>query len=320
MAFVTRDKHVVVPRFLGSLSAFLRLGRPLFLTGGVLLNALGAAIALYNGAPFNVRAFLWGQIAITAIQLMTHYSNDYFDLVADVANRTPTHWSGGSRVLPARQLPARVALITAVLLSLVAMVAVLMLTVEVRTGVLTAPLIGLGWLLSWFYSAPPLRLHSRGVGEVATAMIVPGLTPLVAYYLQAGRIDPLPLLASFPLCCFQFAMLLTIEIPDEQGDAAVGKRTLVVRLGAARAARLHRVAIVLAYASLPILVLLGLPLLAALSLLVAAPFAVRQVWTMGRGAWAQPGDWNRMGFLSVALLIGSAGLELLAFALLIGLR
>jgi hypothetical protein len=28
--------------------------------------------------------------------------------------------------------------------------------------------------------------------------------------------------------------------------------------------------------------------------------------------------WNRLGFISVALLIGTSGLELLAFALLIG--
>ena len=47
---------------------------------------------------------------MTAAQLMTHYANDYFDLEADRANRTPTRWSGGSRVLPAGVLPPRVAL------------------------------------------------------------------------------------------------------------------------------------------------------------------------------------------------------------------
>jgi len=78
----------------------LRMGRPHFLIGGLLLHWLGVALALASGAPLRLPALLWGQAAVTAIQLMTHYSNDYFDLAADRANPTPTHWSGGSRVLP----------------------------------------------------------------------------------------------------------------------------------------------------------------------------------------------------------------------------
>ena len=57
------------------------------------------------GAPFDAARFAWGQLVVTATQLMTHYANDYFDLEADRANRTPTRWSGGSRVLPDGVLP-----------------------------------------------------------------------------------------------------------------------------------------------------------------------------------------------------------------------
>src|SRR3954453_11052565 len=78
----------------------LRMGRPHFLVGGLLLHWLGVAMAQSIGASLNLPALLWGQLAITSIQLMTHYSNDYFDLPADLTNPTPTHWSGGSRVLP----------------------------------------------------------------------------------------------------------------------------------------------------------------------------------------------------------------------------
>lgn len=88
----------------------LRMGRPLFLIGGLLLYGLGVAMALAAGAPLDLPALLWGQAAVTTIQLMTHYCNDYFDLAADVANRTPTRWSGGSRVLPEGWLAPRAAL------------------------------------------------------------------------------------------------------------------------------------------------------------------------------------------------------------------
>src|SRR5262249_61400442 len=68
---------------------------------------MGAALAVAAGAPFDVAHFAWGQVVVTAAQLMTHYANDFFDLEADRANRTPTAWSGGSRMLPTGALPPR---------------------------------------------------------------------------------------------------------------------------------------------------------------------------------------------------------------------
>ena len=89
--------------------------------------------------------------------------------------------------------------------------------------------------------------------------LVPGMTPLLGFYLQAGRLESLPLLAVLPLCFLQFAMLLLIEFPDATGDAAVGKRTLVVRLGGAGAARLYAGVLLTGYLIVPALILAGLP-------------------------------------------------------------
>ena len=204
---------------------FLRLGRPLFLVGGFVLHSLGATIALYQGATLHWPALLWGQIAVTATQLMTHYSNDYYDLAADRANLTPTRWSGGSRVLVEGGVQPAVARQTALLLGLVTLGAAGMLAFVWQRGPLTLPLLLLALLLAWGYSAPPMQLHSRGLGELVGAFLIPGLTVLVGYYLQAGRLTLLPLLAALPLCLFQFVMLVCIELPDAAGDAAAGKRT-----------------------------------------------------------------------------------------------
>ena len=217
------------------LLAFVRLGRPLFLAGGFVMHGAGVAAALYSGARLNVMALLWGQVAITATQLMVHYANDYFDLAADRANRTPTAWSGGSRVLPDGELPPRVALYTSLALAVAAAGATLVLGLSVRPAPLTLPLLGLALVLSWGYSAPPFRLHARGFGQLTATLVVAGLTPLLGFYLQAGRLASLPLLAVVPLCCLQFAMLLAVDIPDAAGDRAAGKRTLVVQIGQAQA-------------------------------------------------------------------------------------
>ncbi len=298
------------------LYAFIRLGRPLFLAGGVVMHALGVLMALERGASLNLAALLWGQIAITAVQWMTHYSNDYFDIEADRANRTPTNWSGGSRVLLAGQIAPRAALAAALVFAGIALIAALVLVLRVGTGGLTLLLIGLALALAWCYSAPPLRLHSRGIGEVVTALIVPGLAPLTGFYLQRGQLELLPFLAILPLALLQFAMLLAIEFPDAAGDRAAGKRTLVVRLGEKRAARLYRAALALAYLILPPLALAGLPSLAMIAVLGTLPLALWQLWKSREIELAA--RWNSFAFNSIALLFATAALEALAFGLLIG--
>jgi 1,4-dihydroxy-2-naphthoate octaprenyltransferase len=300
------------------IQAFIRLGRFHFLVGGLLLHALGVAMALYDGAPLDVWVLLWGQIVISATQLMTHYANEYFDLEADRANLTPTRWSGGSRVLPNGRLSPSVARNTAFVLAGIAVSATLVLALVVRPGMVTLALLLISLILAWGYSAPPLHLHSRGLGELTTAILVPGLTPLVGYYLQRGSFSLLPFLAVAPLCALQFAMLLAIEFPDEAGDSAAGKRTLVVRLGAARAACLWLGVLLAAYVSLPFLVLVGLPLYVGIAAALTLPFALWQGGRVRYGGWAHPAQWNSLALWSIVLLMGTAAAELVAFLGLIG--
>lgn len=296
---------------------YLRLGRPLFLAGGVVLYLLGVAIAVYDGASLNLTVLLWGQVAVTAVQIMTHYSNDYFDLAADKANPTPTRWSGGSGILPAGRIAPSLALATAVAAGLLALVAALWLVLALPAGPLALPLLLLALFLAWSYSAPPLQLHSTGAGEVAAACLIAGLTPLVGTYLQTARLSALPFLAVLPLVILQFNMLVLIEFPDARGDAAVGKNTLVVRLGPARAARLLQASIAVYVLLLPILWLLGLPALVSGALaLFNAPALIWLVARLRQGAWAKPSWWNWLGFTGIALVVGSAVVQLVTFVAL----
>ncbi|MCC7205739.1 MAG: prenyltransferase [Anaerolineae bacterium] len=299
-----------------TVAAFLRLGRVHFLVGGVVLHLLGVAIALYAGASLNLAALIGGQITISAVQLMTHYANDFFDLDADRANPHPTHWAGGSRVLVEKRLPRRAALAAALALAGIALAANAILSVFVRPGLTTFLYFALSQALAWFYSAPPLRLHSRGLGEFVTMLLVTLLTPLGGYYLQRGEFGLLPVLAAIPLCCFQFAMLLTVEFPDVEGDRIAGKGTLVVRLGPPSAARLYAALLIGAYAALPLLIAAGLPSAAALALLGALPLALWQVWRTTRGDWRRPERWNPLAFTTIVLLLTSAAAQALAFGLL----
>lgn len=297
---------------------FLRLGRPLFLAGGFVLYLLGATMALYDGATLNLVMLVWGQVAVTLMQIMTHYSNDYFDLETDRANPTPTRWSGGSGILPAGHIAPGLALTTAVVAGLLALGVSLWLGLARPSGPLTLPLLLLALFLAWTYSAPPLQLHATGLGEGAAALLITGLTPFVGYYLQTGRLSVLALLAVAPLMVLQFIMLLLIEFPDAEGDAATGKKTLVVRLGAARAARLIQGTIVFHIMLLGLLWIAGLPpLVVGVLSLFNAPGLAWLFYRLHQGVWAKPAWWNWLGFTGVALVMGSALVELAAFGALL---
>jgi 1,4-dihydroxy-2-naphthoate polyprenyltransferase len=282
--------------------AFLKLGRPHFLLGGFLLFGLGAALARVHGVRVDWQRYAWGQGVITAAQWMTHYSNDYFDLEADRANSTPTRWSGGSRVLLGGLLAPRVALLTSLVLFVAAIAAALVLAFESGHPGLVLPLSLLIIGLSWCYSAPPLRLLSRGLGEVTTALVVTLLTPLLGFYTQAGVWRSPLLLACFPLACLQFSMLLTIELPDAEGDEALGKQTLVVRYGARWAAHVIVSSLLAAFGSLPLLFLAGVPWKVVALAALPAPLAGWQAMRLWRGAFQDSKRWESLALCSVALL------------------
>ncbi|MBA3454336.1 MAG: prenyltransferase [Deltaproteobacteria bacterium] len=300
---------------MNKLLAFIRLGRPLFLGGGFLLFGLGALIAAVHGHVIDVRRYALGQGVVTAFQLMTHYANDYFDYEADRANLTPTRWSGGSRVLVEGELPRSVALIAALVLAALGIALSAVLVCD--AGASIVPTLAAMAVLAWTYSAPPVRLCARGLGEVATAIVVTGLVPWLAFSLQAPdlRGGSTVLLAVAPLAVLQIAMLVAIEFPDAAGDAATGKRTLVVRLGAERAAQLYVLLMTLAYLCLPIASLLGLSTRVVIAATVPAPLAA---WRISRiGDHGDPQAHQRLTFFAVFLLIGTSIAELIAFATLL---
>lgn len=289
------------------IAAMIRLGRPKFLVGGVVLHGLGAALSWSEGVALDVAALGWGQLAVTAGQLLTHYANDYFDLAADRFHAVRPRYSGGSGVLPAGLLAPRWALIAALGCGVVAAGAAARAALVVRPGATAGLLLALAIALAWSYSAPPLRLHASGLGEVAGALLLAGLTPLVGYHLQGGRDLAGAALMLAPLVALQAAMLIVVSLPDAPGDAAAGKRTLAVRIGTGAAARAAVAAHAVAYAAVAGLGLAGAPRAATLGYAVWAPVAAWRARALLGGAGTDPARWDRAAFWAIGLVVGSAG-------------
>ncbi len=296
----------------------IKLGRPLHLIGGAIFYGVGVAAA---GATLRDGGLaLLGLATALSAQLMNHYSNDYFDHDADLANPTPTRWSGGSRVLPTGRLPAQAALAAAIGWGTLAIILAVLSAARSPSPALSAGVLGVAIALAWVYSGPPLYLHRRGWGETTGAVLVPGMTALTGFVLQTGTIQPIIILAIIPLCLFQFAMLVAVSLPDVAGDRVVGKRTLAVIFGPQRAAQWQTIAIGAAFATLPLLTLGGVPWPVAVGPLATAPIGLWLINRLRAGAWADPAAWDELGFWSIGQLVGSAGMMLLGFVLSAGLR
>ncbi|MBL9019629.1 MAG: prenyltransferase [Myxococcales bacterium] len=271
-------------------------------------------MAAWLGGVIDWERYVLGQAAVTAFQWMTHYANDYFDYEADVANKTPTAWSGGSRVLAEGGLPRRVALYAALVLATIGVMATILVgREEPRAIAVVVPMA----VLAWAYSGPPLRLCARGLGELATAIVVTGLVPLLGFVMQAPALEGAGYLglALAPLVLLQLAMLIAIELPDAEGDEAAGKRTLVVRYGAPWAVQSYALLTTLAYLAVPVGALLGLPTRVVIAATLPAPIAA---WRLSRAAAdAKDGTYAPLAGSGVMLLMGTAVCELAAFATLV---
>jgi 1,4-dihydroxy-2-naphthoate polyprenyltransferase len=254
------------------LAAFVRLSRSRFLAGGATGVGLGTAVAAYvANAPVDWHAWSTAQFTVSALQLMTHYSNEYFDRFAD-ARAIRTDFSGGSGILVDGTLAPPVALVAAIASLGLGLVGTAMLTVEGHgIAALFAAAIA---LLAWSYSAPPLRLLARGLGELDTTLIVAVLVPLCAYAAQNRPFTALALAATLPGAAAMFAMMLAVELPDIECDALGGKRNLLVRAGRSAIVPLGQAALVVVYAGVMVAFGTGAPLSVVILGAVTIPAAL----------------------------------------------
>ncbi len=142
-------------------------------------------------------------------------------------------------------------------------------------------LIGLvGVVLGWGYSAPPLRLNSRGLGELSVLLCFL-LLPQGMAVLLTGSWQPTLLWASLPFAILTSLLLYINQFPDRTADQQAGKWHWVARLPLQRARAVYGVLVLLAYALLAGLVwrarLPPAALLGMLSLPLSL-FAAQQLW------------------------------------------
>jgi 1,4-dihydroxy-2-naphthoate polyprenyltransferase len=252
---------------------FLRATRLPFLTATFVPILLGIAVAGWTNG-FSWWLALLTLIGGACIHLGLNVANDVFDTTsgADAANVNPTQFSGGSRVVHYGLLSLRE----------IALLSFGFYAVGIAIGVGLAAARGwdllwlgvAGALLSLFYTAPPLRLVHRGIGEIVVALGFGPIMTLGAYFVQAQEYDLEPLLASLPVGILIALVLYVNEVPDRPADAKAGKRTLPVRFSKDAIVNGYAAAVALAFGLIVVFAVAGWIVRPALIALAAAPLAL----------------------------------------------
>jgi 1,4-dihydroxy-2-naphthoate octaprenyltransferase len=254
----------------------LRTTRLPFLTATIVPVVLGIAIAARQGS-FDLLTAALTVVGAACVQLGLNVANDVFDAVqgADDANVTPTQFSGGSRVIQYGLVTLRQMAGLATTFYVVAgAIGLVLLALRGSPALLAIGLIG--FVVSIGYTAPPLKLVYRGLGEIAVALGFGPLMLLGAYVVQTrGALSWEPVVASLPVALLVALILYVNEIPDRRGDARAGKRTLPVRLAPTTVVTGYRLAAVAAYAILIAGVIGGVLPIPALLALLSIPLALQ---------------------------------------------
>lgn len=217
------------------LKAWFRAIRAPFFTAAIVPIFVGTASAWHQGAPFRLADFIIALVAMVALHAGCNMANDYFDHKSgnDDINEEVTPFSGGSRVIQEGLISPKSILIAALIALTIGSALGMYLVFTRGWPILIIGIIGV--FLAFFYTAPPVFLAGSGLGELSVGVGF-GLFPVLgAYYVQAQTFSMEAVWASIPVTLLIAAVVYINEFPDMPADAAVGKRTLIVRLGKERA-------------------------------------------------------------------------------------
>jgi 1,4-dihydroxy-2-naphthoate octaprenyltransferase len=208
---VSRAAVLPMTLFAGLVAALLAVGRP-----GLDWRYLALAVA-----------------GITLAHLANNVMNDLYDTSAGSdTDSYPRALYAPHPILSG--LVTRRALVTAAVLANVADLAILVVLANARGWPVVAFAVA-GFALSVAYTAPPLRLKKRGLGEPDVLVVWGPLMVGGTYYAGVGSLPWQVLLASLPYGLLCTAVLMGKHTDKIPYDEPLGIRTLPVILGTERA-------------------------------------------------------------------------------------
>lgn len=222
--------------------SWFRIVRAPFFTSILAPLFVGGLVAVTAGGSFYPLNFVLALIAGVGLHAATNVYNDIYDTLqgTDRVNPHRNEFSGGSGLLVGD--PGLINRMFRIARSslLIAFVAVLLLALRIDPDLrlLLALLYGLSAFFSKYYTAAPVKLSHRGLGEVSVWFAFGPMAVLFSAVSQNVAFHELVLVAMPVTGLSTTSILLVGEMIDRQADGETGKWGVAVRLGNPAAARI----------------------------------------------------------------------------------
>lgn len=251
-------------------NVWIREIRAPFLLLPTIFVPIGITIA-WNHGYFDLLTAILSIFGVVSLHASVNVLNDYFDYRSGIdLVTTPTPFSGGSRILPAKELTSN-----SVLFAGIGFLAAGLLTGfyfvykfafdPLLTGILLAAAVSI-------VAYSPL-ISTWGIGELIVGLNFGPMLLLGTYYVQTKTIHPEPILVGAVLGILTTGILYINEFPDTDADMQKGRMHLIARWGKAKAAQRFKVLIGSAYLIIIAGIILGFITPFALLSLITLPKA-----------------------------------------------
>jgi 1,4-dihydroxy-2-naphthoate octaprenyltransferase len=283
---------------------WLEATRPRTLPASVAPVLAGTGAAAQAGNVVWWKAVLALLLAL-ALQVGVNFANDYSDGVRG----TDAVRVGPARLVASGAVPARAVKLAAGACFAVAALLGLVLALSSAWWLVFVGAACIG--AAWYYTGGRRPYGYRGLGEVSVFVFFGLVATVGTAFVQAdgadgaARIGWPAVVTGAAVGLLACAVLMANNLRDLSGDAAVGKRTLAVRLGERRARMGYAALVTVPYVLVFVLAATGPAVLLAFGSL---PLAIRGIRAVSRGATG----------MALVPVLRDTGLAELVFGALLG--
>lgn len=209
-----------------SLGLWIAGARPKTLPAAIAPVLVGGACVVVDESSHRNWLNLAGALLVSlALQIAVNFANDYSDGIRGTdKNRVgPLRLVGSGSKSPVAVKRAAIAAFA------VAAIVGLLLAVSTTLWLLVVGVLCLA--SGWFYTGGKHPYGYLGLGEIFVFVFFGVVATVGSTFVVTQRISGLSFLASVVVGCLACALLAVNNLRDIDGDNAVGKRTLAVRLG-----------------------------------------------------------------------------------------
>ena len=197
--------------------------------GGLLAFLVGALIAITQEPTINLPLIVLAYGVVFLGDLSTHFSNDYFDVDIDKHIKNKKSFSGRKILVVYPNLQKKAKTISQLLLITSLLLGVI-IVIFFNAPIMLLVIAFMVDILGWYYSAPPIRLSQRGLGEITVAFATGFAIPSIAYLSVRNQLDFFWLFLTIPFMLYGFILSLNLEAPDIDTDKKQGKTNLATKM------------------------------------------------------------------------------------------